>query len=197
MSPAVRRGAEVRRALAASLLLARGRTEGMGLFDLSVEGFWRSFIAGVLIIPGYLLLVVDQYARAPLPAEPGTIAAVEALSYALGFVAFPLAAAGLTWFLGLGRRYVPLIVASNWATLPQVGLMLAALVVGVVLPPLRSVLFALAALATLVYQWFVVRTALETTTGTALAFVAADTVISLALNVMANALLGVGQGAGG
>jgi hypothetical protein len=50
--------AEIQRALQGAWLLARGDTRGMGLFDLSVEGFWRSFAAALLAAPAYVLVLL-------------------------------------------------------------------------------------------------------------------------------------------
>jgi hypothetical protein len=107
----------------------------------------------------------------------------------LDVVTFPLLAIPLTRFLGLGARYVPLIVATNWASLPQAGAFLAATVLGVVAPPWRGGLLLAVLLATLAYQWFVIRTALGTSAGNAAAFVVLDLIAMEVLNRLVDALL--------
>ena len=182
-------GQEIRRSIHGAVLLARGEAAGMGLFELSFEGFWRSFAAPFLAAPAYALVVAEQYARIGYHGPLATVLVSESLSYALQIVSFPLLAALLTRFLGLGARYVPLIVATNWASLPQVGAFLGAAVLGIVVPPLRPGLMLGAMLATLAYEWFVVRTALGTSAGNAAAFVVLNLLVGLLLNHLVDAIV--------
>lgn len=179
---------EIKRSLFGAWLLARGDTRGMELFDLSVEGFFRSFVAALVAAPVYLLLILDRYQTTGMPAALGSVAAVEAVGYALGWIAFPLLAVLLTRLLGLGHRYVPLIVAGNWAAVLQVTFFLVALLLaGLLPPPMRALILFAATVLVLVYQWFVMRTALQTTGGTAAGLLAVnvllDTILSLLTGV--------------
>jgi hypothetical protein len=180
------------RAVQGALLLARGDSAGMGLFDTSFDGFWHSFAAPVLAAPIYALLLAEQYARFGYEGGLGTIVLAESVSYILDILTFPILAIFLTKFLNLGARYVPLVVATNWATLPQVLLFLAAVTLGTLVAPLRPALLLFAMLATLTYQWFVVRTALGSTGGHAAAFVTLNLLVGLLLNRVADTLLQTG-----
>ena len=100
-----------------------------------------------------------------------------------------MAAIFLTRLLGLGRRYVPLIVAGNWSALPQIGFLLTALVVSLVLPPLRPLVYLAATLAAVVYQWFVARSALQTSSSIALAMVVVDFLLSMGISLAADGFL--------
>jgi hypothetical protein len=183
---------EIGRAVQGALLLARGDSAGMGLFDTSFDGFWHSFAAPVLAAPIYALLLAEQYARFGHEGGLGTIVLAESVSYILDILTFPVLAIFLTKFLNLGARYVPLVVATNWATLPQVLLFLAAVTLGTLVAPLRPALLLFAMLATLTYQWFVVRTALGSTGGHAAAFVTLNLLVGLLLNRVADTLLQTG-----
>ena len=164
--------AEIRRSLEGVWRLARGDRGGMSLLDLSVDGFWRSFAAALLVAPAYALVVVDQYANLGWPDAPVWTAVAEALSYVCGWVAFPIAAIFLTRLLGLSARYVPLVVANNWSAVVQM-----ALYATVVLsarcchPSCARWPCSWRRLTVLTYQWFVIRTALGTSGGTALGLV--------------------------
>jgi hypothetical protein len=174
--------AEIERALQGAWLLARGETRGMGLFDLSVEGFWKSFAAALLAAPAYLLVLLEQYAVLGRPEHLAGTVAAEILAYACGWLAFPVAAAFLTRLLGLGGRYVPLVVASNWGAMLQIGLYTVVVLVSLILPgEPRTLLLLAATAAVLVYQWFVIRTALETSGGIAFGFVVFDVLLSVAV----------------
>ena len=194
---------EVLRSLYGAYLLARMDRSGMSQFDLSIDGFWRSFFAAVLVAPGYALLVAQKLAARvePVPEDRPSAAAVQqfdlgwvllvqTLAYIVGWAAFPLAAAAVTWALGLGRHYVPLIVASNWAAVIQIGLFLVALALSFVLPsPLSGLVLTLTTVSILFYQWFVTRTALQTTGGVALALVLLDLLLNTVINLSAERLL--------
>lgn len=175
--------AEILHALQGAWLLAKGDPSGLDWFDLSVEGFWKSFAAMLLAAPAYAVLLLDQYARLGWPQHLGGSLAAETAAYLAGWLAFPLAAIFLTRFLGLAGRYVPLIVAVNWTGLAQVGLYLAVVLAGLVLPaPLFRLGLLIAAMLALVYQWFVVRTALRTGSGTAFGLVLIDLLLGLAVS---------------
>jgi hypothetical protein len=175
--------AEIRRSVEAAWLLARGETRAMALFDVSLEGFWKSFAAALLVAPAYAIVLLDQYRLVGWPEHVVGTMLAEAVSFAVGWVAFPIVTIFLTRLLGLGARYVPLIVANNWSAVVQVAPYTTVVIVGTVLPTeLRTLALFVATLAVLTYQWFVIRTALQTTSATAFGFVVVDILVSLMLS---------------
>ncbi len=182
--------AEIRRSIEAAWLLARGDQRGMTLFDLSVDGFWHSFAAALLVAPAYALVLADQYAHLGWPESTLWTALTETISYVAGWLAFPIAAIFLTRLLGLASRYVPLIVANNWSAVVQMGVYTVVVVFGTLLPPeMRALALLLTTLAVLAYQWFVIRTALGTSSGTALGLVVIDVLLSMAVSRGLDAVL--------
>lgn len=182
--------AEVRRYLQGAWLLAQGDAAGMGYFDCTVDGFWRSFWAAAYVAPAYALVVADQNARSGRNIGFLPLLLVETLVYVVGWAAMPVLALLLTRFFGLQRGYVPLVVALNWSSLVQIAIVLSPVLLGVVLSPLAAGLLMLAAsLAVLVYKGFVVKTALDTAPGTAAGFVVAELVVTLLLTATLYALL--------
>lgn len=194
---------EILRSLHGAYLLARMDRSGMSRFNLSIDGFWRSFFAAVLVAPGYALLVAQKLADRiePVPEDRPSVVAVQqfdlgwvlfiqTMAYVVGWAAFPLAAAAVTWALSLGRHYVPLIVATNWAAVIQIGLFLLALALSVILPsPLSGLVLTLVTVSILFYQWFVIRTALQSTGGVALALVLLDLLLNTVINLTAERLI--------
>jgi hypothetical protein len=165
--------------------LARLDQAGMTHFNLSVEGFWHSFFAALLVAPGYALLVSERLLEDG-DIGLGRFAMVEGVAYLLGWAAFPLAALILTHAMDLGRNYVTLIVAANWAAVIQIAILLAGQIVGFVLPVvLASLILIVITGSVLFYQWFVIRTALQTTGGIALALVVVDLLINIMINLSA------------
>ncbi|MEZ5841667.1 MAG: hypothetical protein R3D02_14990 [Hyphomicrobiales bacterium] len=114
--------ADIRPALSGSLLVLQNRQEGLRLFDLSIDGFWRSFAVVLLVLPLIApVLVADRIYVSGMADAPETTAAlfygVELLSLAIGWVTFPLVMVPVARWLGLGGRYVPFIVVHNWSAL--------------------------------------------------------------------------------
>lgn len=195
--------AEIVSSLEGAWRLARLDRSGMTYFNLSVAGFWRSFFAAILVAPGYAVLVAQKLAEsgaASPEAAPSVAAAgepavvwtvvVQTLTYAMSWALFPIAAAIITWLLSLSRFYVALIVAGNWAAVLQMGAFIGVLALGYVLPaPLAPFLITLVTGGILFYQWFVVRTALQTGGGVALALVLVDLLLNTVLNIGADRLV--------
>jgi biotin transporter BioY len=183
-------GPEIRRGLEGALAILRREPAAMAFFDLSFEGFLRSFSAALLAFPAYLVLVLHS-----LPDGPATLAfplflLVETGGYLAGWLAFPLAAALVLRAMGESRRFVPLVVANNWAALLQIHFLLAAVLLAAVLPqPTGAVLVTGATLAALAYQWLVVKTALEAPGQVAAGFVLLDVVASMLVNAGTDRLL--------
>ena len=181
---------EIVRSVQAAWLLARGDTRGLAGFDLTVEGFWKSFAAALVVAPAYLLVLIDQYRATGWPENGWATALAELVSFAAGWIAFPLAAIPLTRLLGLATRYVPLIVANNWSAVIQVALYTAVVVLGAILPPeLRTLALFTATIMVLVYQWFVIRTSLATTGLIAFALVVIDVLLSITVSRILDGML--------
>ena len=64
--------AEVQLAVGGALRLARGDASGLGFFDTSIDGFWRSFRAGVICYPLFLILLVFRVSSAKWAAAGPT-----------------------------------------------------------------------------------------------------------------------------
>ena len=162
---------------------------GLSHFNISVEGFWRSFFAAILVAPGYVIL-----------ASQGVIAGGQNLSvwtllvhvglYAVSWMIFPLVTFFATDMLKLGHRYTALIVAVNWAAVIEITVMVAGLCLAMILPAgIASLLVVAVFIGLIIYQWFVIRTALQTTGTMALAFVLFGLLISAMLEQLTGRLL--------
>ncbi|WP_159716577.1 hypothetical protein [Geminicoccus flavidas] len=180
--------ADAVRGFAAASVLARGDARGIELLDLSVGGFWRSFQAVFWLVPlhGLLLFVLSRSDETGLVEIDWTS---EYVSLFARFAMFPLLALVLTRLLGLTSRYVPLVTAANWASVLQGAFLAAAILLISLLPPdARGMPQFIAFAATMVYGWFVVRSALRTTGGVAFGFVLADFLSSLLLDQLLDRL---------
>ena len=179
---------EVIAALYGAWRLMRFDASGMNWFDLTPDGFWRSFFAAVPVAPFFALLVYLDPLREAGTTDTGSAILLTALVYAIGWAIVPVVAIFLTRLLGLTRGYVPLIVAYNWTSVPQIVLQTAVALIselGLLPSGLAGILLFVAVVYILVYEWFIVRTALQTTPGTAIGIVILFEVLGITLNLTA------------
>ena len=171
---------EITRSVFGAWRLARFDPGGMNYFDLSIRGFWRSFGAALVVLPVYIYFVAVNFDGTD--ASTVWFITVKALTYGAAWSVFPIVMVGLARLLNLTGNYVPFIIAGNWASVLQVLLFipvntLAAF--GGLESGGGALLYLLTMTMVLVYQWFVARTALETTKAIAAGLVAIDLVLGL------------------
>ena len=172
--------------------LMRLDQSGMNWFNLTIEGFWRSFFAAIPVAPFFALLMYLDLSSNSDVTDMGWTATVVTVLYGLSWALVPLVAIGVTKMLDLSNGYVPLIVAYNWASLPQfllqtlVGLIG---VTGLVSEVLSSFLILFVVVYVLVLEWFVVRTSLQTTTATAVGIVLLFETLGVFLRLAAFSLI--------
>lgn len=181
---------EIARSLTGAWELFLDRPGAVRRFDVSIDGFWRSFAAVVLVIPSYAFAVLaDERMAAAVDlaatAQGGAAMAIEkGLALAVDWVALPLILAALARPLGIGRHYATFVIARNWcaviAAVPfgAVGLLMA---IGLVGADLGSVLMFAALVAVLRYNYLVARRALEASLGFAIGIVILDFAVSLTI----------------
>ena len=183
---------EMQLAVGGALRLACGDRRGLGFFDVSIDGFWRSFRAGLVCYPLYLALLGFRISSASWEQfGVPTILIVETIAFVISWVAFPLLILPVTGFLGRESRFLPFMVAYNWSQVPQsVLFVLVALDGAAGLVPASAAEFAglVAALAALVYEWYIARVALAVTGAQATLVVIIDLVLGTALGRVAESL---------
>ncbi len=181
---------EITRSLAGAWELFLDRPGAMSRFDVSVDGFWRSFAAVVLIVPSYAFAVLadNRMSSAEDPTlaleTGGDLILHNGIGLALDWIALPLILALLARPLGIARHYPEFIVARNWcAVLAAVPFGVIGLFVlgGLVGPDLGRLLMIAALIAVLRYNYVIARRALEASAGFAIGIVVLDFVVSLTL----------------
>src|SRR5438067_6056815 len=126
---------ETQLAIGGALKLARGDARGLGFFDISVDGFWRSFRAALICYPMYLVLLSFRVTEAQLAASSvPRIIAVETIAFAIAWVAFPLLILPLARLLGRENRFLLFMVAYNWSQVLQTVLFVIVAIVAALLP---------------------------------------------------------------
>ena len=170
-------------ALRGCLRLLRGDPHAFADFNVTFEGFLRSFAVvvpqAVLAYPHFLSLhqqLVEYDKQQGLEAPPLNLA--RDYVFLVAFLIFwPVAAAVLTRVLGVSAHYVRYVITYNWMSLPIMALAilpsLLHLALGIEFNTI-AILAMIILCVGLVVSWIVARRALETTGLIAFAFALAD-----------------------
>lgn len=177
--------------LRGAFMLARGQAHGTMLIEDTPEGAARSFWAAAICLPGFLALMLLDWADEPPPAGVAYTLLVQIIAHAGGWAGFAVASQALAQAAGRGREWPHFIAAWNWANVVQYLLLLA-----VSLPALLGMPRPLAsalAVAVLGYQlwlvWFVSRITLRSP-GLAVAVVGLDLLIGVVVAAVVASLSG-------
>jgi len=173
-----------------------GRRDGLRRFDLSVEGFWRSFGAILYVLPLFAIIIAADWAvLSQQPVHPSVEVFVLARLVDLGieWCALPIALGLLAKHLGIGRTYVAYVVARNWSGIVSVApLALLSLLFGLGALSLEAMelLSLLVIGAMLFYGYRIARWTLIWPAASAAGLVAADLALSLILISLVHSLFG-------
>lgn len=160
-------------------------------FDNTPDAFWKSFNAVWLALPAYALLVLLSFAQHPVDAGPFRILSVEIISYAIGWVAFPLIMVAFTDTVKCDRNYFRFIAAWNWSIVLQAYFFLgisAFSASGTVPESLGGLISLVATFAIFFYQGFVAKTTLDITMPAAFLVVVVDLAIAIGLSLISRSL---------
>lgn len=181
--------------------LAHFDSEGMTHFDLTVSGFWRSFQSMVVALPLFVVLAMLEKKIRILVLEinsPGAIPdfdnyyLAQALDYLAIWPAFALLMIPFTRLMAVDRHYVPLIVAYNWARLVSIAILIPAyalLASGILSTEVSGLITLVTAVVVIVYQWFVIKTALGNAKLMGVAVMILDIVLALMISYLLTSLL--------
>ena len=144
---------------------------GMNYFNISFEGFMRSFFAAVILAPLYMLSIGHDFVN-PEGGFSFWSALIHLLTYGASWILFPLVAFFATDLLNLGHRFTALVVAVNWSSVLIFGLLIISVgFVALVQQSLAELALIILTAGLIVYHWFVIKTALGSTAAVAIAFV--------------------------
>ncbi len=183
--------AEIGPALYGAWRLAHFDPKGMGYFDRSLEGFWRSFRVSILVAPLWAAIVAMDVSEMKTTGGWFNILAGESIAYVIGWAAFPLLAFYLTEFVDRRSQYLGFIVAYNWSSVIQLALFFPVRLIlhsGILPNGLVLLIIYAVQIGLLVYEWFIVRTALNLPGLGAAGIVAIDVFISYLTNHFGDAI---------
>jgi len=172
--------------------LARFDIGGLGYFDLSIEGFWRSFRVALLIAPFYALMI--PYHLETLKPTVGWqhVMITEILAYIVSWLLYPLVAYEICRLIGRESEYPGYIVVYNWSTIILVGvevLVWLPTFAGATTPETSQRLDFLVSHIYLIYLWFIARGALRIHPLSAVGMVFTDYILTSVLAGIHDALL--------
>lgn len=176
-------GSEIVRSVRGAVRIALFDSDAPAWFNLTIQGFWRSFLAPVLLAPFYLALILRDVGEAPEVADPGSLVFARIATFVVGWLAFPLLMIPIARLLQLSGAYVSYIIMWNWSAVPQAAVMIPAMAALDLLDPRPAgVLFMSATVTVLFYGYLVARAGLRCPAATAAGVVAFDLVLSLLVN---------------
>lgn len=179
--------AEVTTALYGACRLARFDANGLAHFDATVDGFWRSFVAAVLVAPMYAWLLAQRFQPDEI-GDPLRFRLVEALAYVISWVVYPLLMVTVTRLLDREGRFLVYAVAYNWSLVIQHALFTPVVAISAfgLLPPGVAALMSVAVFGyILAYIWFIAVSALRIAAMTAAGIVIIDLLLSVIVSEVA------------
>ena len=160
---------EIQRQLhAAWRMMITGKPANVRAFDLSIDGFWNSFFAIVIAIPALVvgwvpLANIVAGADSTFGARLGAVFRVALVD--LGAWVIPIILLALvSGYIGIRDRFIPLVVATNWASALYAFLMLPPALLRLVFPDMEALslnLSLMVFLASLVLSWRLTNAALN------------------------------------
>jgi hypothetical protein len=190
---------EVERSLRGTMELLNQRREGLRSFDLSEAGFWRSFQAIWLTIPAFVVTFSFEHRRlaaagiVPGPFTEAMLMLFIALCHVASFIALPCAMAYLARRLGLGARYVPFVIVTNWinvVALTVLSVPATLMLLGWATPALAAFFGIAFAVVLLRIQWFATKVTLGVTSSFAFTIVALGLCLSFGIGIIQRAVIG-------
>ncbi len=154
---------EVVSSLIGAARLLRRDVGGLSNFNMTEEGFWRSFFAMALVLP--LVAVAAVTFRENTEVGAAALASRTSVNLVLQWAAYTAVMLLFTRSLDLGHNYMRFITVHNWCTvIATLCMMVPVLLHGLGLLSITAAMFVVffILLTMLAYFWFVARETLET-----------------------------------
>jgi hypothetical protein len=108
--------AEIQSAIKGLGLLLRGDDRALLCYDLSLDGFWRSFWLPLLLLVVYALVMQPTAVELAAFDDDRTVYMLaQAVKFLLGWVAYFALIGGISRIFGLSPRFGIFVILYNWA----------------------------------------------------------------------------------
>lgn len=158
---------EARSSIRGVVRMARFDPDAFRFFNFTLDGYWRSFFAAVLLLPIYLIYWFGHGTPAAETAVPlARRLLVEGINYPLSWTLWPLVCFYIARAVGWGaENYLAYITAYNWTQIFSQGVMLLAAIVFLpaIEPAARLNLWLLMLLGFLIFEAYVAKRTLGIT----------------------------------
>jgi len=189
---------EIARSLTGAWRVFLDKPDAAGFFDLTVNGFWRSFRAIVLMIPAYALTAAAEFqALVGSPAADFSglnFVFAKTIASGLDWITFPILLALVAEPLGITRSYTSFIIVRNWgAVLASAPFAVIDLlyIFGVFSEDATNVASLIFLIVQLRYNYLIASRTLGVGIGLAVAIVIADFAVSLMIMAIASGMAGL------
>jgi hypothetical protein len=165
---------------------------GLGYFDRSIEGFWRSFRAALLLAPLYSIIIPLNLELIKPTVGWQHIMIIEILAYIVSWLLYPLVAYEICRLIGREAEYPGYIVVYNWSKMLIVTAQLLVwlpTLLGITESETSAGLYRIVYVAFLIYLWFIARVALRIDAFSAIGLAFASFVATLVLSKVHTLLL--------
>ena len=140
-----------------SIRVLRFDPDALDAFNLTLEGYWRSFYAAAILLPLYVAYLLAL----PIPQEAGAgrFWLIEAINYPLIWTLWPLISFYVCRGAGLSEKYATYITVHNWAQIFLLGGQLLIVLLAIAMDPAGpgAGLVAVTWIAVLVAETLIVR----------------------------------------
>lgn len=177
--------------------LMNGRAEGLRQLDLTVDGFWNSFFAILVALPalgvGWVSFANELAGSDPFAYRLwilAKLAVVDLVSWVGPIILFALVARPV----GLIDRFVPYVVASNWASAAFAWLLLPPSLIDLFWPASEEatdIISLVVVIVTLVLAWRLTNTVIARGAAVATAVFFAMIAVSVAILLVLQPFLGL------
>jgi uncharacterized membrane protein YozB (DUF420 family) len=190
---------EVTRSIHGAWRVAMLDRNALAYFNVTIDGFWRSFGALGVVAPmyiGFLILSHGKSQGLEIPAEalPAMewYIAVKLLAFTAGWLVFAAVMVPISRLLDLSDNYVQCIIVWNWANVLAMAVILPAVLFflsGAVTGQAAAMIPMAAQITLFFYGYLVARIGLFCKPLTAIGIVAMDFLLTLLFNGLASRLL--------
>ena len=183
---------EITSGMYGSWRLALGDAGGFAYFNATRDGFWRSFLAMALVAPLFGGLLLLRYYREMDSVAPLRFFSVQAISYVVAWVIFPLLMFYVVQKIDRESRFFGYIAAYNWSSVIQNAVYIPLAIVaemGWLPPDLINFLGFIVLVSVFAYTWFIARVGLNVNFAIAATIAGGDFILSIVLNSITEALL--------
>ncbi len=184
--------AETVRSVFGAYRLARFDRNGLSFLDGTPAGAARSFYCALLLLPPLVIMRDISYGWMNIAPSFESILLVEPISYVVRWAAFPVAISFLVHPMGRQQQFCQFVSAYNWSSVIWIVVLFPLFVLtdgGIFSETAGFFLIHLARILLLIYEGYVIRVSLGTSTAVAVALVAADFLLSLQIAGWTNSLL--------